>query len=39
LLDEDTLQPRINLAIEGKTSDGWYQLGTINVEKETTNPF
>jgi hypothetical protein len=33
LLDEYTNQPRINLAIEGKRSDGWYQLGKVIVEK------
>jgi hypothetical protein len=39
LLDQMTHEPKINLAIEGKTSDGWYQLGSINVEKEAIDPF
>ncbi len=33
LLDEYTLEPKINLAIEGKMPDGWYQLGTVNVRR------
>lgn len=32
LLDEHTHKPKINLAIEGKRPDGWYQLGTIKVK-------
>ena len=32
LLDSRTLQPAIRLAIEGRQSDGWYDLGAITVE-------
>ncbi|MBZ5593812.1 MAG: DUF4832 domain-containing protein [Acidobacteriia bacterium] len=32
LLDARTLQPVIRLAIEGRQSDGWYDLGPITVE-------
>jgi hypothetical protein len=32
LLDARTLQPAIRLAIEGRQSDGWYDLGPITVE-------
>ncbi len=31
LVDRLKHEPRINLAIEGKTKDGWYQLGKIKV--------
>jgi hypothetical protein len=31
LVDRLKHQPRINLAIEGKVGEGWYQLGKINV--------
>jgi hypothetical protein len=33
IVDELKHEPRINLAIEGKCSDGWYQLGKINITK------
>lgn len=33
LVDRLKHQPRINLAIEGKVGEGWYQLGKINVIK------
>lgn len=32
LLDPRTGQPAIRLAIQGRQDDGWYQLGTINVQ-------
>lgn len=39
LLDENTHKPKINLAIEGKTKDGWYQLGKIKVVNENNKQF
>lgn len=33
LLDDQTLEPAIKLAIEGKQPDGWYHLGVINVKR------
>lgn len=33
LLNNLTREPAINLAIEGKRPDGWYQIGTIRVTK------
>lgn len=32
ILDPDTLQPGIRLAIEGRAQDGWYPLGKITVK-------
>jgi hypothetical protein len=32
LLDPRTEQPAIQLAIEGRQSDGWYELGELNVQ-------
>ncbi len=32
LLDLQTQQPKVSLAIEGRGSDGWYRLGNIRVE-------
>ena len=32
LLDPRTRRPAIQLAIEGKQSDGWYDLGEVQVE-------
>jgi hypothetical protein len=32
ILDPRTRQPAIQLAIEGKQSDGWYDLGEIQIE-------
>ncbi len=31
IVDRMTHKPRVQLAIEGKTADGWYQLGTVKV--------
>jgi len=31
ILDPRTLKPKVNLAIEGKDSDGWYKIGKIKV--------
>lgn len=33
LLNPRTQKPAVRLAIEGRTEDGWYQLGSITVEK------
>jgi hypothetical protein len=33
IIDPIKHEPRINLAIEGKCSDGWYQLGKIKITK------
>jgi hypothetical protein len=33
LLDSATLEPAVRLAIEGRTSDGWYTLGNIHVKQ------
>jgi hypothetical protein len=33
IVDKFRNEPRVNLAIEGKGSDGWYQLGEINIIK------
>ena len=35
LLDPVTLQPGIQLAIEGRGSDGWYTLGKIHVASQS----
>jgi hypothetical protein len=32
ILDPRTRQPAIQLAIEGKQADGWYDLGEIQIE-------
>lgn len=34
LVDRQKHRPRINLAVEGRTSDGWYQLGKITVTEQ-----
>jgi hypothetical protein len=31
LVDRWNFEPRVNLAIEGKDNDGWYQLGQIKI--------
>ena len=31
LIDKKSKQPAIKLAIEGQTSEGWYQLGKIQI--------
>jgi hypothetical protein len=31
LVDPDTREPRVRLAIEGREPDGWYSLGTVRV--------
>jgi len=31
IVDQWKYEPRVNLAIEGKQDDGWYNLGQINV--------
>jgi len=33
IVDKLKHQPRVNLAIEGRLSDGWYQMGKINITK------
>ena len=33
IVDRLKHQPRVNLAIEGKRADGWYELGKITVTK------
>jgi Domain of unknown function (DUF4832)/Beta-galactosidase len=33
IVDKMKHEPRVSLAIEGKGSDGWYQLGKINISK------
>jgi hypothetical protein len=33
LVDRDTRQPRVRLAIEGRADDGWYPMGRIVVER------
>jgi hypothetical protein len=35
IVDKLRHEPRINLAIEGKLSDGWYQLGSIKILDQT----
>ncbi|NLR79858.1 DUF4832 domain-containing protein [Chitinophaga eiseniae] len=32
ITDRQTNEPRVNLAIEGRTADGWYRLGRITVQ-------
>ena len=32
LLDPNTREPKVKLAIAGVGSDGWYDLGSINVQ-------
>ncbi len=32
LIDKNTFEPKINLAIEGKLPDGWYQMGRISIQ-------
>lgn len=34
MLDSYTLEPKIRLAIEGRTADGWYPLGKIRVREQ-----
>jgi hypothetical protein len=31
IVDRWKFEPRVNLAIEGRGDDGWYQLGQINI--------
>jgi hypothetical protein len=33
IVDKLKFEPRINLAIAGKGSDGWYQVGKIKIVK------
>jgi hypothetical protein len=33
IVDRDTREPRVRLAIEGHTPDGWYRMGPIRVER------
>jgi hypothetical protein len=33
MVDEQTLEPKISLAIQGRLSDGWYSLGSITLTK------
>ena len=33
IVDRDTREPKVRLAIEGRTSAGWYPTGSINVER------
>jgi hypothetical protein len=33
IVDKMKHEPRINLAIRGKSDDGWYQLGKISIIK------
>ena len=33
IVDNLKHEPRVNIAIEGKGDDGWYQLGKINIIK------
>jgi hypothetical protein len=33
IVDRLKHEPRVNLAIEGKGSDGWYQLGKLSIIK------
>ena len=32
IVDRWKFEPRVDLAIEGREDDGWYQLGQINVK-------
>jgi hypothetical protein len=32
ILDDRISKPRVNLAIEGRLPDGWYNLGKIDIE-------
>ena len=34
LLDPLAKVPKVRLAIEGRTEEGWYQLGTIKVDRD-----
>src|ERR1035441_8574245 len=34
LLDPETAEPAIRLPIQGRQPDGWYDMGSIDVEKE-----
>jgi hypothetical protein len=38
LVDPDTRRPKVQLAIAGKDSEGWYPLGTITVRPELAPP-
>ena len=33
MVDKQSKEPRVNLAIEGKLPDGWYRIGDIEVNK------
>jgi hypothetical protein len=33
IVDRDTREPRVRLAIEGRAPDGWYRMGPIRVER------
>ena len=33
IVDPQSLKPKINLAIEGKDSDGWYNIGQVEVKE------
>jgi hypothetical protein len=35
IVDRESLGPRVRLAIEGRTAEGWYRLGEIRVERGT----
>jgi len=38
LLDPRTNQPAVRLAIKGRESDGWYNLGAINITSSAAMP-
>jgi len=33
IVDQQTREPRVRLAIEGRNEEGWYPMGTISVEE------
>jgi Domain of unknown function (DUF4832)/Beta-galactosidase len=38
ILDPQSKAPKVNLAIEGREADGWFRLGSIKVEGQTSVP-
>lgn len=37
IVEENSLDPKINLAIKGKLADGWYSMGKISITANNSN--
>lgn len=37
IVDKQSHEPKVNLAIEGRTAEGWYSIGEIEIKQNTAN--